>query len=124
MSALRFVHKAATLLVLAVGVVHTLGTFYFFEALEESAIWFSGAGLGAIFVAFLNLGLWGNPPGARMRWPVNLANILFAGWLFSGALATPQPPSFVVAAVGVTMALSGLLLPRPKSTPPGENQAI
>ncbi len=51
-------HRIATWLVLAVGVIHTLGTFFFYGGLSEAAIWFAGAGLGGIFVAFLNIGLW------------------------------------------------------------------
>lgn len=117
MQVLRYIHRTATLLVLAVGVIHTLATFYFFEALTEAAVWFAGAGLGGIFVAFLNLGLWSASPQARVRWLTDLANLLFVVWLVSGAAATPQLPSFFVVAVGATMALCGLLLPRGKSTP-------
>lgn len=116
MKVLRLIHKTATVLVLGVGVIHTLGTFYFFEALTERAVWFAGAGLGAIFVAFLNLGLWGKSPELRTRWLADLANVLFVAWLLSGAVATPQPPSFLVVAVGSAMALSGLLLPRRESS--------
>lgn len=43
--------RVATSLVLGVGVVHTAGTFIFFDALAEPAIWFAGAGLGGIFVS-------------------------------------------------------------------------
>lgn len=107
-----FLHRSSTLLVLGVGWIHTLATFYFFDALTEAAVWFAGAGLGGIFVAFLNLGLWLESPGPRTRWLADLANVLFVLWLLSGAVATPQPASFLVVAVGGTMALSGLLLPR------------
>lgn len=116
MQVLRVIHKTATLLVLAVGVLHTLATFYFFEELTEEAVWFAGAGLGGIFVAFLNLGLWHGSPEVRKRWLIDSANVLFMLWLVAGAVATPQPPSFVVVLVGGSMALSGLLLPRREST--------
>ena len=115
MRVLRFIHKTATLLVLAVGVIHTLATFYFFDELTEEAVWFAGAGLGGIFIAFLNLRFWHRPLELRKRWLTDSANILFVIWLFAGAVATPQPPSFVVALVGSSMALSGLLLPRRES---------
>ncbi len=112
MKAIRFLHRTATYLVLAVGVVHTLATFYFFDALTERAIWFSGAGLGAIFVAFLNLGLSDRSREARVRRLTDLANLLFMAWIVLGAVATPQLPSFLVATPAVTMALCGLLLSR------------
>ena len=57
MKLVRTIHRIATWLVLAVGVIHTLGTFFFYGGLSEAAIWFAGAGLGGIFVAFLNIGL-------------------------------------------------------------------
>lgn len=112
MQALRLIHKAATVLVLVIGVLHTLGTFYFFATLTERAIWFSGAGLGAIFVAFLNLGLHHKTPELRTRWLIDAANGLFLVWLLSGAVATPQLPSVLVAAIGSTMAVCGLVSPR------------
>ena len=46
---IRGIHKVSTLLVLAIGVIHTVGTFFFFSSLSESAIWFAVAGLGGIF---------------------------------------------------------------------------
>lgn len=112
MQALRWIHRVATVLVLGIGVLHTLGTFYFFDALTERAIWFSGAGLGAIFVAFLNLGLHHKAPEPKARRLADAANGIFLIWLFSGVVATPQLPSFLVAAVGGTMAVCGLVLPR------------
>lgn len=48
---IRLIHKVSTSLVLAIGVVHIGGTFFFYEGLSEAAIWFSGAGLCAVFVA-------------------------------------------------------------------------
>jgi hypothetical protein len=58
MKPIRAIHMIATWLVLAIGVVHTVGTFFFYSDLSEAAIWFAGAGLGGIFIAFLNMGLW------------------------------------------------------------------
>jgi hypothetical protein len=40
---LRGFHKASTVFVLAVGVIHTAYTFFNYDSLNESAVWFAGA---------------------------------------------------------------------------------
>ena len=110
MKLIRTVHKVTTLLVLIVGGVHTLGTIYFYDDLTEAAIWFAGAGLGGIFVAFLNIGLWPRVSPALSRNLVGVANTLFIGWLAAGFAATPGPPQAAIFAIGSTMALSGLTI--------------
>ena len=115
MKPIRTVHRIATWLVLAVGVIHTVGTFFFYGDLSEAAIWFAGAGLGGIFVAFLNIGLWQQalPPFSRSL--ASVGNMLFIGWLAAGFAATPGLPQAVILAIGSTMALSGLALARSES---------
>ena len=112
MKPIRTVHRIATWLVLAVGVIHTVGTFFFYGDLSEAAIWFAGAGLGGIFVAFLNIGLWQQASPSLHRSLAGVANMLFIGWLATGFAATPGPPQAVILAIGSTMALSGLALVR------------
>lgn len=112
MNPIKTVHRIATWLVLAVGVIHTLGTFFFYGGLSEAAIWFAGAGLGGIFVAFLNIGLWQRASPSLSRNLAGVANLLFMGWLATGFAATPGLPQAVILAVGSTMALSGLALVR------------
>ena len=112
MKPIKTVHRIATWLVLAVGVIHTLGTFFFYGGLSEAAIWFAGAGLGGIFVAFLNIGLWQRASPSLSRNLAGVANLLFMGWLAAGFAATPGLPQAVILAVGSTMALSGLALVR------------
>ena len=110
MKLIRTVHRIATSLVLALGVIHTLGTFFFYGGLSEAAIWFAGAGLGGIFVAFLNIGLWQRASPSLSGRLASMANMLFIGWLAAGFAATPGPPQAVILAIGSTMALSGLAL--------------
>ena len=112
MKPIRTVHRIATCLVLAVGAIHTLGTFFFYGGLSEAAIWFAGAGLGGIFVAFLNIGLWQRASPTLSRNLAGVANLLFMGWLAAGFAATPGLPQAVILAVGSTMALSGVALVR------------
>ena len=89
---IRTVHKIGTVLVLGIGVVHTVGTFFFYSGLSEAAIWFAGAGLGGIFVAFLNIGLW--PPDTsvlsrRLAAAANFVFLLVGGRCFGYSRASP-----------------------------------
>jgi len=104
------IHKISTVLVLTIGVIHTVGTFYFYKSLNESAIWFAGAGLCAIFVALLNTGLWPLDAAAYSRRLAAGANFLFFFWLVVGVSATPALPQFIVAGAGATMVISAPLL--------------
>lgn len=110
MRLIKGIHRTSTWLVLAIGVTHTLGTFFFFENLSEAAIWFSGAGLAGIFVAFLNIFLWqrGCPPLSRKL--TSVANVLFIAWLAIGFVATPALPSAIVLTIGGMMALGGITI--------------
>jgi len=110
MKLIKRIHKIATWLVLAVGVIHTLGTLFFYDSLSEAAIWFAGAGLGGIFVAFLNIGLWQRGSSSLSRSLTGVANVLFIGWLAAGFAATLGLPPAAILAIGSTMAVSGLTL--------------
>jgi hypothetical protein len=105
---IRIIHRISTWFVLAVGVIHTLSTSFFYDGLSEAAIWFAGAGLVGIFVAFLNIGLSQRASPSLSRNLTGLANLLFIGWLAAGFTATPGLPQGVILAIGSTMALSGL----------------
>ncbi len=83
---------------------------FLYGGLSEAAIWFAGAGLGGIFVGFLNIGLWQLASPSLSRSLAGVANMLFIGWLAVGFAATPGPPQVLILAIGSTMALSGLAL--------------
>jgi hypothetical protein len=106
------VHKISTLLVLAIGVIHTVGTFFFYSSLSEAAIWFAGAGLGGVFVALLNMGLWPLDISVLSRRLTAVANFLFFFWLIAGFSATPGLPQAIVASLGAGMVISAALLGR------------
>ena len=82
---IRGLHKASTVFVLAVGVIHTASTFFTYYSLNESAVWFAGAGLCGIFVALLNMALWLPEAPALSRRSVAAANFLFFFWLYASA---------------------------------------
>jgi hypothetical protein len=105
-------HKIFTLLVLAFGVIHTAGTFFFYDALSEGAVWFAGAGLGGIFVALLNMGLWPSNASALSRRLAAGANFLFFFWLVAGVSAVPGPFRVLVAGAGAGMVITAPLLGR------------
>jgi len=112
MKTVRIIHKIATLLVLAIGCIHTAASFYFFSTIEENAVWFAGAGLAAIFVAFINMTLWDAVPTVKLRRLVDMANLFFSAWLVFGVIGMPNIPTYAIASIGFVMALCGLLLPR------------
>ena len=110
MKVIKVIHKIATWFVLTVGVIHVLGTFFFYDDLSEAAVWFAGAGLGGIFAAFLNMGLFQRGSLSVTRRLTGVANVLFLVWLAVGFAATPALPPGVILALGGTMAVSGIAL--------------
>lgn len=108
MRVIKGIHRTSTWLVLAIGMTHTLGTFFFYKNLSEAAIWFAGAGLGGIFVAFLNIFLWQQGCQPLSRKLISVANVLFIAWLAVGFVATPALLPAIVLTIGATMALSGI----------------
>ena len=54
---LRTLHKISSVLLVALGVVHTALTPVFYGRFSHNALWFAGSGLAMIFVGLLNLTL-------------------------------------------------------------------
>lgn len=98
-------HKISTLIVLAIGVTHTAATFVFFDNLDESAVWFAGAGLCAVFAALLNVCLWRRDVSTLTTRCAAAANFFFFFWLVSGVTATPGPPTYLVGGIGAAMVI-------------------
>lgn len=109
---IRVIHKIFTVLVLSIGTIHTVGTFFFFSSLNEAAIWFAGAGLCAIFVAMINIALWPADSSVLSQRLAAVANFLFFFWLAAGVSATPALPQFIVAGTGAMMVVSAAVLGR------------
>jgi MFS-type transporter involved in bile tolerance (Atg22 family) len=51
----KTVHRIASCLLIALGVVHTALTPAFYSRLTPNAMWFAGAGLAVVFVGILNV---------------------------------------------------------------------
>ena len=111
---IRGLHKASTVFVLTVGVIHTASTFFTYDSLNESAVWFAGAGLCGIFVALLNMALWLPEAPALSRRSVAAANFLFFFWLYAGVTAISGPMRLVMAGTGAAMVITAPLLGREK----------
>ena len=109
---IRWAHRISTVLILAIGVLHTTGTFVFYSRLSEPAIWFAGSGLCFIFAALLNLGLWSPAVSVLSRRSAAGANFLFFFWLAAGVSATPEIAQVIVAGVGATMTTSAAFVSR------------
>jgi MFS-type transporter involved in bile tolerance (Atg22 family) len=52
---LRTLHKICSILLSALGVVHTALTPVFYGRFSLGALWFAGSGLAMIFIGFLNI---------------------------------------------------------------------
>lgn len=113
----KAIHKICTLLVLAVGIIHTSATFLLFKKFSESAVWFAGAGLGGIFVAFLNIHLWDRDKVQSHRSLIVIANVLFGIWLVFGFLTSQKIgfPQLLILCGGEAMILSAFLIMAGKS---------
>ena len=97
----------------ALGVVHTLFTFYVYSQLTPRALYFAGTGLAAIVLALFNIAIWHGPAPSRFsRQLAHFANALMAGFGFLGPIAVPEPQAYIgtVAISGIFFA--GLLLDR------------
>src|SRR5215212_8376786 len=54
---LRTLHKISSVLLIALGAVHTALTPVFYGRFSLNALWFAGSGLAMLFVGFLNIAL-------------------------------------------------------------------
>ena len=90
--------------ILLVGIIHTVGTFFFYEALNHRALWFAGAGLGGIFIAALNLHF--NRGSIRGKKFLLLYNTLFWVWLLTGTILKPGPFEITLLTLGSGMFIS------------------
>ena len=52
---LKTLHKISSILLIALGVVHTALTPVFYGRFSLNALWFAGSGLTMIFLGFLNI---------------------------------------------------------------------
>jgi MFS-type transporter involved in bile tolerance (Atg22 family) len=90
---LRTLHNISSVLLAALGVVHTALTPVFYGRFSHNALWFAGSGLAMIFVGLLNLTL-GRDVGRDhlfrlFCYAANLLTVIF-GFLMVGINREPQ----------------------------------
>ncbi len=103
---LRTAHKIITGLIIALGSLHVLFTFYDYDSFSLSAMWFAGAGVAIILAGFLNLILLRDVGKDKIVWVICLLTNLFFAVLFAVALSLLNQPHvflgialFVVATI-------------------------
>jgi hypothetical protein len=108
----KIIHKVCTFFVMAIGIIHTAATFLLFKKFSESAVWFAGAGLGAIFLAFLNMSLWNQEDSQLRRSLIVIANVLFGVWLILALFTSPKIgfPQLLILSGGEAMVISAFLI--------------
>ena len=94
------------------GINLVVGGFSIYGSNERAAVIAAGSGLGAIYVALLNIGLWsGNAPNLSRRVSL-VANGLFLSWLIIGLSARSGWLDWAFVGVAFVMAVSAGLLVR------------
>ena len=90
---LKTLHKISSILLIALGAVHTALTPVFYGRFTHNALWFAGSGLAMIFVGFLNIALSRDVGRDRLvRILCYVANLLtvFFGFLMVAVNREPQ----------------------------------
>lgn len=111
---LRTTHKILTGLILALGSLHILFTFYDYDTFSLRALWFASAGVAMILAGFLNVVLLRDVGQDKVvRLLCVLTNIIFAV-MFSAALYLMQQPQvFVGIALFTVAAITAFLVNKP-----------
>jgi MFS-type transporter involved in bile tolerance (Atg22 family) len=90
---LNTLHKISSVLLVALGVVHTTLTPVFYGRFSLNALWFAGSGLAMVFLGFLNIAL-GRAAGRDriVRTLCHVANLVTTvfGVLLATADSEPQ----------------------------------
>lgn len=93
---LRTAHKIITGLMIALGSLHILFTFYDYDEFSLRALWFASAGVAIILAGFLNIVLLRDAGKDKVVWFLCiLTNIIFAV-MFSAVLFLMQQPQVFV----------------------------
>jgi hypothetical protein len=103
---MRMVDAGCAVVVLVMGVGHTVLTPVFAPGWTLAAAWGSGSGLALIFLGLLNAArLWGRGDVGRMRALCLAGNLLALLWIAFVIIVLPVPQAFVVSAavLGVTV---------------------
>lgn len=103
----RHIHRAASVVLAALAIVHSLLTSMLYDSWSPDALWFLGTGLGLALLAAMNLALVGSNlrplPAARALLVANWAFVVFG---LGALIAVPEPQAAVIVAALVAQAVS------------------
>jgi hypothetical protein len=98
---MRLLDRLATLVILVLGVGHTVFTPVFVPGLNQASIWFAGGGLALLFLGFLNTARLVTPDAARLRQLCLVANGLALPWIVLVTVVVPGAPQPYIASVAI-----------------------
>lgn len=96
---MRFIAPIASILIVALGLLHCAFTFYNYDGLSFEAVWFLGSGVAIVLAGFINIAMLRDGGRDTVIWTMALiTNVLF----FLGFLAASymmRQPQVIVGAV-------------------------
>ncbi len=106
-------HKFLTGIIIALGVLHVLVTFFDYDGFSVNALWFASAGVAIILAGFLNVILLRDIGKDRVVWLLCLiTNLIFAVMFILALLILPQPQVFVGAGLFIAATFFSLIRQR------------
>ncbi len=110
------IHRIATGLIIALGVLHIGFTYHDYDRLTMSAVWFIGTGVAIILAGFLNITLRRDVGRDRLvQWLCHGTNMLFTLGFAGAILMLPQPQVLIGLLLFASATISGFLLSRAAS---------
>jgi hypothetical protein len=110
---LSALHKLATGLIIALGVLHIGFTYHDYDRFTMGAVWFIGTGVAIILAGFLNIMLRREVGRDRLvQWLCYGTNIVFTLGFAGAILMLPQPQVFIGLLLFTSATVSGFLLSR------------
>ncbi len=113
---LRTTHKIITGLMIALGSLHLLFTFYDYDEFSLRALWFASAGVAIILAGFLNIVLLRDTGKDKVvRLLCFITNIIFAVMFTAALFLMRQPQVFFGVALFTVAAIIALIISREKN---------
>ena len=96
---MRLVATIASILIVALGLLHCGFTFYEYDGLSYEAIWFLGTGFAIILAGFINIAMLREGGNDTVIWTMALITNVFFLLGFAGASYMMRQPQVFVGAV-------------------------
>src|SRR5215213_9306681 len=110
---MKKLHWAAAILIVALGVLHTVVTFFEYDRLTMNAVWFAGTGIAIILAGFLNVALIRDAgKDSLVSAMCIVTNLLFFLGFGGATFMLPQPQVFIGVAIFGIATIGSLFAPR------------